>query len=78
MVYLRCRTCGCYLPDSQLTEQGCCSSECADRYRSCVNCGRYYRLDSGYRQQYCCPECAVQYKISRRIETATTLMKELA
>ena len=80
MVYLRCRNCGCYLLNSEVTEQGYCSSDCAEQYRTCANCGGYYQADMGYGGQYCCPECAVQYKMNRYTDTASRhgLLKELA
>jgi hypothetical protein len=80
MVYLRCRNCGSYRIHSEIVEEGYCSADCAEQYRTCANCGGYYPADMGYREQYCCPECAVQYKINRRPGTAAqqSLFKELA
>ena len=80
MAYLRCRNCGCYLLNSELTVDGYCCSDCAVQYRACANCGGYYQADSGYGGRYCCPECAVQYKMNRYPAAATQhdLVKELA
>ena len=80
MIYLRCRNCGCYLLNSEMTQEGYCCSACAERYRSCANCGGYYQADMGYGGQYCCPECTVQYKMNRYSDTSTKhgLLKELA
>lgn len=80
MVYLRCRNCGKFLLNSELSAEGYCSSECAEEYRACANCGSYFQADMGYKGNYCCPDCAVKYKISRFTDTATThrLVKELA
>jgi hypothetical protein len=80
MVYLRCRNCGCYLLSSEVAENGCCSSDCAEQYRACTNCGSYYRADMGYGGKYCCPECAVRYKMNRFPAEAAKhdLLKELA
>ena len=52
MAYLRCRNCGCYLLNSELTVDGYCCSDCAVQYRACANCGGYYQADSGYGGQY--------------------------
>jgi hypothetical protein len=80
MVYLRCRNCGCYLLNSEISQEGYCCSDCAVQYRRCINCGGYYLADMGHHGQYCCPECAVQYKMSRYPDTAAIreLVKELA
>jgi hypothetical protein len=80
MVYLRCRNCGCYLLNSEISKDGYCSDDCAERYRTCTNCGGHYLADMGYGGRYCCPECAVQYKINRYPGAAIKqgLLKELA
>jgi hypothetical protein len=63
--YIRCRTCGSYLPQHTAMAERYCSTECTDTYSACMNCGRYYRNEDGYNQGICSRECAVTYKLNR-------------
>jgi hypothetical protein len=77
--YIRCRTCGSYLPYHTAVAERYCSEKCADTYRSCTNCGRYYRGEDGFGQETCSRECAVSYKLIRVFgpESVRVLAEEL-
>jgi len=64
--FIRCRTCGRYLPAASAVAQRYCSEECAVEYASCRNCGRYYPAGSGHGGLYCSRECAVRYRLQRQ------------
>jgi len=61
--YLRCRTCGKYITQSEAKAGGFCSDECASIFKRCITCGKYFPSNEGFRKLYCSAECAVQYKI---------------
>jgi hypothetical protein len=64
--FIRCRTCGRYLPGAAAVEERYCSPECAVQYASCRNCGRFYPAGSGHGGLYCSRECAVRYRLGAR------------
>jgi hypothetical protein len=63
--YIRCRTCGRYLPAQAAVRDRYCSETCAAGYSDCPTCGRYYPVGSGFRGRYCSHACAIQYRLNR-------------
>jgi len=61
--YIRCRTCGKYIPQSEAKPGGFCSDVCTGKFNRCITCGKYFPSNEGYRKIYCSTECAVQYRI---------------
>jgi ribosomal protein S26 len=69
--YLRCRTCGVYIPGNKVLEKGYCSVTCAQQYLRCENCGRYFipqenmiRNKNG-NSVYCSEACSEIYRFSK-------------
>ncbi len=63
--FIRCRTCGRYLPAPAAVRQHYCSEACAEPFGTCPTCGKYFSLDHGFRGTYCSRECSVQYRMNR-------------
>lgn len=63
--YVRCRTCGRYLPVQSAVRDRYCSEACAEPFGACPTCGKYYPLGHGFRGTYCSRECSVQYRLNR-------------
>lgn len=55
--YIRCRTCGEYVPKRNAVSDVFCSNLCTRKYTKCVNCGTYFIKNSTMEGDLCSPEC---------------------
>jgi hypothetical protein len=64
--FFTCRTCGRYVPASQVLGRGWCSEECARAYSTCANCASVFLRGKGFDEEHCSRECTVKYQIFRK------------
>jgi endogenous inhibitor of DNA gyrase (YacG/DUF329 family) len=56
--FLRCYTCGKWLPVAGAYSGRFCSRECAHSYARCPVCGEYFELNKSTGDGFCSAECA--------------------
>ncbi len=64
--YIVCRTCGKYVPATEVVNRAWCSEECTRAFSSCSNCGKFFPSGKGFEKEYCQKECTVHYQILRK------------
>ena len=62
-VFLSCRSCGRYFPESETSSKRYCSRECSSIFGRCITCGRYFAIVGEGAVEHCSSECAAVYPV---------------